>query len=70
MHKQNCCSTPSGVCLLTIMGFAYGDVVFQMIPASSKFLISCFKKSWCLSAKGYGKTIIWAASCLVAMCIL
>ena len=51
------------------MGLAHGDILLQIIPASSKFLISCFKKSWCLRAKGYGQAAIGPGSGLVAMCI-
>ena len=71
MHKQNCYSTPSGVCFFTTaMELAHSDMLLWVIPASSKFLISCFKNSWCLRAKGYGWAAIGAASGLVAMCIL
>ena len=51
------------------MGPAHGDMLFQMIPDSSKFLSSCFKKVWCLRAKGKGQVIIGAAFGFVAMCI-
>ena len=53
----------------TTMGLAHGEILWWMNPASSKFLISCFRKSWCLRAKQYGQAATWAASGLVAMCI-
>ena len=71
MQKQNCCGTTSGVCFLaTNMGPAHGDMLLWMIPASSKFSISCLKKSWCLRSKGYGQAAIGEAFSLVAICIL
>ena len=60
----------SGVCFFTTtMGLAHGDILLQMIPVSNKFLIFCFKNSWCLRAKGHGQAANWAGSSLVAMCI-
>ena len=71
MHKWNSCGDPSSSCFFTTtMGLAHGDILLQMIPVSSEFLTSCFKKSWCLRAKGYSWAAIGAASGLVAMCIL
>ena len=71
MHKQTDCGKPSGVCFFTTtMGLAHGNIPFLMIPAFNNFLIPCFKKSWCLRAKGYGEAATGPASGLVAMCIL
>ena len=71
VNKWNCCDAPSGVCFFTTtIGLAHGDMLLLMILASSKFLISGFKKSWCLRAKGYGWAAIGAAVGFVAICIL
>ena len=52
MYKWNCWGEPSGVCFLTTtMGLAHGDVLFCIIPTSSKSLISHFKKSQCLRGR-------------------
>ena len=48
-------------------GASHGDFLLWMIPASSKFLISCFKRSWCFNAKGYGQAAIGAAFVPVAI---
>ena len=70
IHKQNCFSKSSGVCFFTTtMELAHGDILLQMIPASNKFLISCFRMSWCLWAKGYGQAATGTASGLVALYI-
>ena len=55
MHGQNCCHEPLGVCFLTtIIELTHGDMILWIIPALSMFLISYFRKSWCLSARGRG----------------
>ena len=70
MVKQNCCGKPSGVCFFTTtMGLAHGVMLLQIIAAPNKFLISWFKKSWCVRAKGYGQAATGAASGFITICI-
>ena len=57
------------VILATMIELAHGDMLLWMIPASNKFFISCFRKLWCLRAKGYSQAVTGAESGLVAMCI-
>ena len=45
------------------------DMPLQIVPAFNIFFISCFRKSGCLGAKGYGQAVTGAQSGPVVMCI-